>query len=428
MLQILGMTPKRMQELGIIQPEGVVRIGQEALRRVDSRMIEHGDRVAFLAVQLANYIDDLSENELRDLFQLALFHDIGAYKLEEISRLLTSLEGAEEMEHSLYGYLFLRYLSPLGTAAEAVLYHHSSVEDTELLEPGVRRNARLIHLADRVDLLRMRGPVDWDWLRQHSKGLDGELLELMRVADDELQLMQKLDDGSYRTFVNQMNVQLCTNADAAVALLSMLVYLIDFKSPVTVDHTINVIAFSVLLGKQMGLTEREQYALYLGALVHDIGKIAIPYSILENPGKLTTQQMDVMKTHVVITDEVLAGNMATETRRIAARHHEKPDGSGYPEGLTEPDLTLSERVMAVADVMSALLGQRSYKVGFDMAHTADIITRMGQTGKLDAAICKVAVQNLAYMARVAREQCQPIMESYHVFIEDYETIRGSLLS
>ena len=95
-------------------------------------------------------------------------------------------------------------------------------------------------------------------------------------------------------------------------------------------------------------------------MFHDLGKIGIPLEILENPGRLTLEDMAVMKTHVEKTAVILNGWVSEEIRDLALRHHEKLNGTGYPDGLSASQLTLPQRILAVADIFSALTGERSY--------------------------------------------------------------------
>ena len=123
-------------------------------------------------------------------------------------------------------------------------------------------------------------------------------------------------------------------------------------------------SISYELAKRMGLKGRALSDIYFGSLLHDLGKIGIPVEILEFPGKLSPQAMRIMRTHVELTGLILGPDVEEKIRKIAMRHHEKLDGSGYPLGLTAMDLSLEERIVAVADIVSALAGTRSYKEAF----------------------------------------------------------------
>lgn len=93
--------------------------------------------------------------------------------------------------------------------------------------------------------------------------------------------------------------------------------------------------------------------------MHDVGKIGIPLSILEKPGKLDDEEMKVMRTHVELTEDILEGCIEPVLLQAAARHHEKLDGSGYPRGLHAAELSMPDRIIAVADIVSALVYTRA---------------------------------------------------------------------
>ena len=144
----------------------------------------------------------------------------------------------------------------------------------------------------------------------------------------------------------------------------------------------------------MHLSVQEKYSMYYGALLHDIGKIAIPLSILESTGKLSDKEMDIMKKHVEITDHILKGVVDDEVREIAIRHHEKLDGSGYFRGLKADELTRPQRIVAVADILSALYGKRSYKEAFGIDKIKAIIQSDADNGKICPKVVGVAVKNM----------------------------------
>lgn len=162
----------------------------------------------------------------------------------------------------------------------------------------------------------------------------------------------------------------------------MLVYTIDFRSEHTVVHTLATVNFAQQLGRLKRLSGKDLRDLYYGALLHDLGKIAIPLSILESTGRLSDQEMKIMKAHVRITEMILEGIVDNDVLQIAVRHHEKLDGSGYHKGLTGDQLTLPQQIVAVADILSALYGKRSYKDAFPKEKIQSIIQGDADNGKI----------------------------------------------
>ena len=118
------------------------------------------------------------------------------------------------------------------------------------------------------------------------------------------------------------------------------------------------------------------------APLHDVGKIQVPDAILNKPGRLTDEEFAIMKTHTTAGRDILTeaiklvpnSGYLNEARNLAAYHHEKWDGTGYPTGLAGEDIPLSARIMAVADVFDALVSKRSYKKPFSFEEAMQIIT------------------------------------------------------
>ena len=206
--------------------------------------------------------------------------------------------------------------------------------------------------------------------------------------------------------------------------LDMVIYTIDFRSRHTVTHTMTTTSISYELAKRMGRKGRALSDIYFGSLLHDLGKIGIPVEILEFPGKLSPQAMRIMRTHVELTGLILGPDVEEKIRKIAMRHHEKLDGSGYPLGLTAMDLSLEERIVAVADIVSALAGTRSYKEAFSRERIVGIIGKMKEDGLIDGSIVDVMTDNFDDIMGKTGVRCQPIMDMYQDIQREYQELAG----
>jgi putative two-component system response regulator len=143
----------------------------------------------------------------------------------------------------------------------------------------------------------------------------------------------------------------------------------EYRDDDTGEHTIRVGAISSRISSQLGLGTEDVDMIRRAAPLHDIGKIGIPDSILLKPGKLTTEEFAVMRSHVKIGASLLAGSsskLMLMAEKIALTHHEKWDGSGYALGLRGEEIPLPGRIVAVADVYDALIHDRPYKQAWPM--------------------------------------------------------------
>lgn len=130
----------------------------------------------------------------------------------------------------------------------------------------------------------------------------------------------------------------------------------------TARHQHRTATLSLSIGRQLGLDAGQLEGLYLGALVHDVGKVAIPSELLNKPARLTPEEYALIKTHVQAGCDILQ-NVAFPwpIDAIIAQHHERLDGSGYPNGLTANAIVLEARIVAVADVFQAMSDDRPYR-------------------------------------------------------------------
>jgi len=143
--------------------------------------------------------------------------------------------------------------------------------------------------------------------------------------------------------------------------VSSLVAAIDAKDSYTKGHQERVAVFTMILGKEMGLSAEEIDLLKQAAILHDIGKIGVPEHILRKPGSLTNEEFEAIKQHPVIGAQILSPvEFLKEAVPIVRHHHEKYDGTGYPDGIKGMQIPKSARIIAVADSVDAMLSERPY--------------------------------------------------------------------
>lgn len=164
--------------------------------------------------------------------------------------------------------------------------------------------------------------------------------------------------------------------DSNLSLLQSLGNAVAKRDSDTDAHNYRVTYYAVALAEAMDLPRKEISSIVAGAFLHDIGKIGIPDQILLKPEKLTPDEFDTMKTHVLLGVEIVADNPWLEGAGLTIRHHhERYDGTGYPDGLQGNAIPLPARIFAVVDVFDALTSQRPYKKPMSLDHALDIIRR-----------------------------------------------------
>lgn len=408
--------------VSVVNSNNISGLIQRTLNHVDSRLVDHGKRVAYLVSRMLDTDGTFTSKERQDICFLALLHDVGAYKTEEINE-MAKFETEDIWEHSIYGYLFLYHLSPLKDWAEVVLYHHVSADGLAGVEKKIARVSQLLNLADRVDMFWLHNPNEAALVhyldKNRGRRFQNEVVDLFFETEEREHLIGDINgEPALQSILSDvtLSVQECEK------YLKMMIYAIDFRSQHTVTHTITTTSISTSTARILGMSEEQIRQIYYGALLHDLGKIGIPVEILEFPGKLSPQAMNIMRTHVNITEEILGGTIDPAITKIAIRHHEKLDGSGYPRGLEANELTLEEQVVAVSDIISALLGTRSYKEAYSKAKTLAILDEQASGGKINADIVAILKTHFDEILTEVTENCTPILHTYYGLQKEYELL------
>ncbi len=137
---------------------------------------------------------------------------------------------------------------------------------------------------------------------------------------------------------------------------------IEMRDPYTAGHQRRVADLAHAIAKELGMREEDAHGIYLAAIVHDIGKINVPAEILVKPSRLTELEFAMVKNHVVSSHEILKGiRFPWPIAEIVFQHHERLDGSGYPNGISDGDVLFGARILAVADVVEAIMSHRPYR-------------------------------------------------------------------
>ncbi len=150
----------------------------------------------------------------------------------------------------------------------------------------------------------------------------------------------------------------------------------EYRDPETGAHILRMAHYSQLIARKLGMSAAEQDLLLEAAPMHDIGKVGIADKILLKPGKLDADEFEIMKRHAVFGYELLQGSSSRVLQagaEIALGHHEKFDGSGYPNGLKGEEIPIFSRIVAVADVFDALTSERPYKKAWELEAAVDFL-------------------------------------------------------
>ena len=140
--------------------------------------------------------------------------------------------------------------------------------------------------------------------------------------------------------------------------------IIKMRDPYTASHENHVGELAKKIGVELGLDEKQQEALLVAGYLHDIGKIVVPVSILTKPGRISSEEYKLIQNHVQAGFDLLKDvSFPSDIARMVLEHHERLDGSGYPNKLTAEQICIGSKILAVADVFLSMAGSRPYRAG-----------------------------------------------------------------
>lgn len=227
--------------------------------------------------------------------------------------------------------------------------------------------SRIANVAQHVEILGKTYGFDaaFDIVRKRSgKTFDPEVVNLLLHSREDHVLWESVQ-GDPREDLLKLDIRPTIEAATEVridAICDTFAQIVDAKSPFTGEHSSRVRNYSVMIGQGLGIKGARMTTLRRAALLHDIGKLAVPNSILDKPAKLDDEEWQCVRKHPYYTQQVLARIPGFERiTEVASAHHERLDGKGYFRGLTARELDTDMRIIAVADVFDALSAERPYR-------------------------------------------------------------------
>lgn len=362
-------------------------------------LLNHHQRVALMSLSIGQAAG-LTEAQLFPLFQAAIIHDAGAVTWREKAS-LTHIDIENPWDHCRRGAEFTAGIRVLEALPEIILSHHDRWgKDNPSGYRGDRIPlfARIIHLADRVDVLlkpaqsvlQQRDEVYSAIQSLTGQVFDPDLVDLWRqlAARESFWLEPTSPWLKERLleFFPRTSVRISTSELRELA--GLFARVVDAKSPFTYRHSRSVAAVARYLGECLGgLTDYECELLEIAGLLHDLGKVSVPEEILGKPGTLTAPEFDIIKQHPYYTYWLLRPlSTNAPVAAWAAYHHESLDGQGYPFRKAGAELDLGARIIAVADVYTALREDRPYRPGLSWEQTQRILDQQVEEKRLDRQV------------------------------------------
>lgn len=344
-------------------------------------MVDHHKDVAYWSGCLARQAR-LTPQQQRLTVQAALVHDIGIFSLKDR---LTSLTFEFELEgtHALAGAMLMAYAPVFSPHADIIRHHHDPFDS--IAERPIPIESQVIYLADRAAVLIDKHRPLWAQHREIIRMLQAHSGTKFNPAlvsafssvlsrEDAWRDLSRDRDRCIRQHLGDQPIPLTD--ETLMGLEKLMVRSIDFRSRFTAAHSAAVSHVASQLAALSGYDEESRMMMRIAGSLHDIGKVIVPSEILEKPGPLTQEERELMLEHPYHTFRILSSLRGMgRYAEIAAQHHERTDGSGYPFHLTDAGMHPESLLLTVADMFTALAEDRSYRLGMPRNKVLEILER-----------------------------------------------------
>jgi len=203
---------------------------------------------------------------------------------------------------------------------------------------------------------------------------------LYKVTNDEKIRLEKENLEYQKKLESLVNTRTSSLQKAMYATISTVAAMTKLRDPYTAGHSIRVGNLAVAIGHKLKLSKKQIDSLYVAGYLHDIGKISIPAEILSKPGKLSNIEFEIIKSHVEYGYQILKDiELPWDIAKIMYQHHERLDGSGYPQGLKDSQIVFEAKILMVADVVEAMTSHRPYRTSLGINKALEEISKNKET-------------------------------------------------
>ncbi|NLA26862.1 MAG: HD domain-containing protein [Firmicutes bacterium] len=399
----------------------------DAIDLISPLLNNHHKQVTYISYKIAEALS-FSGDKLADLVTAALLHDAGALNFSERIELL-NFEENNPYRHAIGGYVLLEDFEVFKKAGEFIKHHHLPWRNgagRACQGDLVHLESHILHLADRIavsinknaEVLNQVGDITRNIKIQANSKFHPHLVEVFRALSEReafwLDLVSPAIGERLKTAWKGFDKYL--KLEEVLEVTNVFARIIDFRSRFTSVHSSGVAAVARAIASKMNCSKEDCIKITIAGNLHDLGKLALPNEILEKPGRLTREEYNIMKTHTYHSYHILKEIQGLEDiNEYASFHHERLDGSGYPFRIQGGDLREGSRIIAIADVLTAIIEDRPYREGMKHTEAMQIIETMGQRTKLDAEIVSLVKENLDEINAARQKAQQQAASEYKVF-------------
>lgn len=395
----------------------------------DNNITKHHRKVTYISLKIGKELD-FSEDELYNLVLAASIHNLGALSFYDYN---FSDGIIKENHHEEKGYLIVKNFKTMEEIARIIRYHHfrwdyGNKEGYDNEE--IPFSSFIISLANVI--VELSNEFDWEFnSRQKIKEiinnksgshLPPKIVEVFNKLSKKdafwLDIEFKSDFSDIKNeFYRQRYLK---NDDLLIDFSRSISYIIDFRNKYTVGHSYTVSNIAAKLASYYNFNDTKIKKIKAAGLLHDIGKLAVPGSVLRKSEELTYEEYLKMKAHPYFTRKILSNiDGFYDISKWASFHHEALDGKGYPYQLNESELSLESRIMAVSELFVSLSEKRAYRDKLNKKGIINIMRSMVTNHKIDGHVFKKIYDNYDEFKEIIK---QSYLEEKFIYDEYIEKI------
>ena len=397
----------------IVPSKNLWELAIDFMSNVDEKLMEFNLKYAYITYSISK-IKRLKKRIISDLVFLSCFNDVGRL-----------YEGEKVASSKIETYLFLKYFSPI-KAYDAIIY-----ETKNKMSLTYEVGNMLKMCMKFTDYILKFNNIEEAYKEIEKEKKNYSFFDFMALTKlvNKTDIIYEINSMHYKTIVYKHISRSLFSSIEKNKFFAMLSSLFEMYSPQTLYHSKTTAIISYTLARKMKIKKSRCKKIYVAGLCHDLGKVSIPLKILEKPDKLTDREYSIMKKHVEYTKDILKHKMDYDIIEIAYRHHEKLDGSGYPNKITASSLTVDQKILQVADIISALLVKRSYKEAWNVDKTISILNEMKEENKLDRDVIDTFIKYQDKIIKTNNKlmaQADKLYEKINVEREELEALYNEL--
>lgn len=394
----------------------------DALDLVSPLISSHQVRVAYIALKIAKQYK-LPKEVIDRIVIASCIHDIGATTIQERNKLI-KLDFETDGRHEIIGWKYLEN-SKFDYVADIVKYHHLKWNKGKEME-GIPLESYIIHLADRVDVaIKRDGYIleQRDNIIKYITAGSGSWF-MPELVDAFLEVSK---NESFWLYIASNNLEDILSKEAKLPKMYLDIdelydvtkwfsNIIDFRSRFTSVHSRGVSASAAAIATVMNLDKDEIKLIEIAGFIHDLGKLAVPNTILEKNGKLDKEEYNIIKSHTFHTYNILSRiKSMNKINEYGSYHHEKLDGTGYPFHIKARQMKLGSRILAVADMFTAIAEDRPYRLAMEKDQIIGLIAPRGDNKVFDSKVVKAFLDNYEFIDAKRKQAQAKAKEEYESF-------------